>query len=74
MEGMGEKTGKILVPATFGKAPARERERERASSWDQTFQTSEVEILAQNQLQTGPLPSHSSQRDDFFFYSSHLML
>jgi hypothetical protein len=29
MEGMGEKTGKILVPATFGKAPARERERER---------------------------------------------
>jgi hypothetical protein len=25
MEGMGEKTGKILVPATFGKAPARER-------------------------------------------------
>ncbi len=50
------------------------RERERASSWDQTFQTSEVEILAQNQLQTGPLPSHSSQRDDFFFYSSHLML
>lgn len=28
MEGMGEKTGKILVPATFGKAPARERERE----------------------------------------------
>jgi hypothetical protein len=73
MEGMGEKTGKILVPATFGKAPARERER--ASSWDQTFQTSEVEILAQNQLQTGPLPSHSSQRDDFFFfYSSHLML
>jgi len=28
MEGMGEKMGKILVPATFGKAPARERERE----------------------------------------------
>ncbi len=73
MEGMGEKTkGKILVPATFSKA--LERERERASSWDQTFQTSEVEILAQNQLQTGPLPSHSSQKDDFFFNSSHLML
>jgi hypothetical protein len=69
---MGEKTkGKILVPATFSKAPHRERESFKLVSNLPDFR---VEILAQNQLQTGSLPSHSSQRDDFFFYSSHLML